>query len=790
MKQRTRVLGFLGWLLASALLMSAGDTRAQDPDVPFIRQVEILDGDPNVINVMLSEDVEGSAISWSFLSDPERFVLDIADASLGDPLDYINTTELVTEVAAEEMEDAAGSILRLSLTLSSPVEHDVQRQGSQITITLAATDTFEDPLLAAIEETENYESGVTALGRPLSGPELSAAAPPTVSTLDFENLDDMSRVIIGTNGYIDITTERPEPNLIVVDLAGASLAPSLERPLDVSNFISPVRMVRAYRTRSGTRVAVNLRRTSEYSVTRISENVIFLDIEIPESMKSELLLEAQSFTAAAPSTPETSGSEGLRSAYQQELLIGAKGRTVDPQSVFGRGSGAGDPSSLMGMAAGFMFDTYSSADLPYSGQRINIDLVNADIHSVFRLISHVSRLNIVAGDDVSGRVTVRLESVPWDQAFAAILQAKGLGSQRFGNIVRIAPIETIKSEQQSQLEAKRAADELEELQLYVVPLNYAQAKDISAQVETALSSRGSLEVDSRSNQLIIHDTEDNLAQVRELVRQLDRQTPQVLIEARIVEATSKFTKGLGIQWGGELDASSYTGYATGLYFPNSIGVQGGIEQGGMGMAHWFERGAENVAAELGSPVGTTSSIALNLGSISGLIDLDARLTAMEQEGWGKIVSTPRVIAMDNEEAYIKQGSRIPYLSTSAGGTKVQFVTAALELTVTPHITSDNRVFLQISVTNNRADFSQTIQGQPAIQIKEAETALLVGNGETKVIGGVCATERSWSQDRIPFLSRIPLLGYLFKNSGAVESRNEMLVFITPRILMQAMSSSN
>ena len=146
--------------------------------------------------------------------------------------------------------------------------------------------------------------------------------------------------------------------------------------------------------------------------------------------------------------------------------------------------------------------------------------------------------------------------------------------------------------------------------------------------------------------------------------------------------------------------------------------------------------------------------------------------------------------MDNEEAYIKQGSRIPYLSTSAGGTKVQFVTAALELTVTPHITSDNRVFLQISVTNNRADFSQTIQGQPAIQIKEAETALLVGNGETKVIGGVCATERSWSQDRIPFLSRIPLLGYLFKNSGAVESRNEMLVFITPRILMQAMSSSN
>jgi type IV pilus assembly protein PilQ len=173
---------------------------------------------------------------------------------------------------------------------------------------------------------------------------------------------------------------------------------------------------------------------------------------------------------------------------------------------------------------------------------------------------------------------------------------------------------------------------------------------------------------------------------------------------------------------------------------------------------------------------------MSLGSIPGLIDLDVRLSAMESEGWGKIVSSPRVATMDNKTARIRQGSRIPYLSTSAGGTQVKFIDAALELNVTPHITSDGQVHLEVVVTNNRADFSVTVQGQPALQIKEAETTLIVADGDTTVIGGVFATEDTRSREAVPFLGRIPLLGLLFRNSGRYISRNELLVFLTPRIV--------
>ena len=235
-------------------------------------------------------------------------------------------------------------------------------------------------------------------------------------------------------------------------------------------------------------------------------------------------------------------------------------------------------SGFTGTANGFMIDSNAAADAMYSGRRINLDLVEADIHSVFRLIHHVSGLNIVAGDDVQGKVTMTLEDVPWDQAFAAILQSKGLGAQRFGNIVRVAPIEIIKAEQQAALEAQKAQEDLTPLKVLVVPLNYAQADAMAQQVSSMLSPRGSVEVDARSNQLIVKETEDRLAQIRELLRHIDRQTPQVQISARVIEATSSYSRGLGVQWGGELDASGTTGYGTGLFFPNSIGVSGGAQQ--------------------------------------------------------------------------------------------------------------------------------------------------------------------------------------------------------------------
>jgi type IV pilus assembly protein PilQ len=496
-------------------------------------------------------------------------------------------------------------------------------------------------------------------------------------------------------------------------------------------------------------------------------------------MQQEKYDAQQSAASVSPATPGGS----LSNAYQKEIMIGTQGRTIDPQAAFGSGGGSRSPAGQFGMATGFMYDAGSATSSQFTGARMSLDLENADLHSVFRLISHVSDLNIVTSDDITGKVTVRLEDVPWDQALAAILRAKGLGSERFGNIIRVAPLEQIKVEKQAALETKRAQEDLVDLQLLVIPLDYAQASELQSQVRALLSSRGTLQVDTRGNQLILKDTEQKLAQIRELIRHLDKSTPQVLIEARVVEASSTFSRNLGIQWGANLHANPGTGYSTGLFFPNSVGITGGRKSVN-GAAAFYSANAdigENLMVDLGAEA-STSAVSINLGSIPGLIDIDARLSAMETDGFGKVVSEPRITTMDNKEAKISQGARIPYLSTSSGGTQVQFVMAALEMSVTPHITSKDQISLSISISNNRPDFANLVQGQPAIQIKEAKTSILVADGDTTVIGGVFASESAKSRDLVPGLSKIPLLGYLFQNYSNTVTRNEMLVFITPHIV--------
>jgi type IV pilus assembly protein PilQ len=595
-------------------------------------------------------------------------------------------------------------------------------------------------------------------------------------------LTDFHRVVVGLSGSDDYTVSQPSDSLIVVDVPGAFVPQSLRRPLDTGEFISPVRMVRAYKTASGARVAISLRRNTKFRHSITGNGLVVIDLDVPEDMIEQRDEAIDVGSGVSPSRPDGGGN-----AYADEVVIGGDGRSVSPSATWDR-VGVNDPTSSFSGAAGFMFDASSSSSMPFSGRRISLDFVNADIHSIFRLISHVSRLNIVASDDVQGQVTVRMTDVPWDMALAAVLQSKGLGSQRFGNIVRVAPIETIKSEQQAALEAKRAIIEMQDLALLVIPLNYVQAAELETQVAALLSSRGSIQVDVTSNQLVIQETEKRLAQIRELIRYLDRQTPQVLIEARIVEANSNFAKAMGVQWGSELDATTRTGYGTGLFFPSGVGVGGGIAREGGGST-FYEAGTDALMVDMGAEA-AQSGVAFSLGSIPGLVDLDARLSALETDGFGKVISQPRITTLDNKAAQISQGQRIPFLSTSAGGTNVQFIEAELALTVTPHITTDDKIFLAVQVTNNRADFSQLVQGNPAIQTKEVATELLVADGDTTVMGGVFATEHSYSQDRVPGFSKIPLIGYLFKNSAEALTRNELLVFLTPHIVTRPQRGGN
>ncbi len=778
--QARRTLASLGLLLGLAL--SAGPLVGQD-DIP-LAGVEIVAGDTDQVVIYLEGVLTDASVSTFAMPDPDRVMVDILGAVPGMVGGVIDGKGgLVAGVEVAPLTDSDVTITRVTITLTGPAEHSFAVQDGQVVLSLTKGVAGADDPLAAAETPLDTSRGVSEGPGTPSGPKQLEGL--SLSSLDFVDDDTRSRVVIGLSRSVGYTTSQPQRDLVVVDIAGANVPQSLERVLDTSHFITPVRMVRAYKTRDGARIAISLRRSVEWTLQEAEDGQLVVDFPLPADMQEDRVLATQAFTEVAPTGPETTGGEGLKGAYASETLIGDSGRTYDPQTAFGSGRGSGAAGSLGGIS-GFTFDSGSAATGQWSGRRINLDLVEADIHAVFRLISHVSRLNIVSGDDVTGTVTVRLIDVPWDQALAVILQAKGLASQRFGNIVRVAPIETIKAEQQSALEAKRAAYELMPLQVLVIPLNYATAQNVAQEITSQLSARGTVEFDQRSNQVIIQDTEEKLAQLRELIRQIDRQTPQVLIESRIIEASSRYSRSLGIQWGGELDMSPNTGYGTGIFFPSTIGAQGGQDAEGQGQSQFYSPGQENLAVDLGSTA-SAGSLAIALGSVSGLINLDARLSAMEQEGWGEVISAPRITTLDNVTAVIKQGARIPFLSVSAGGTQVQFIQAALELEVTPHITSDGSIFMDMTIENNRADFSNVVQGQPSIQIKEAATQLLVGNGDTTVIGGVYSTEEGVSTSRIPLLGSIPVLGALFRNNTRTVTRNEMLVFVTPHIVVQAES---
>lgn len=421
-------------------------------------------------------------------------------------------------------------------------------------------------------------------------------------------------------------------------------------------------------------------------------------------------------------------------------------------------------------------------------KRLTIDLRNADIQNVLRLLAKEGGVNIIAGDDVSGEVTMRLRSVPLDQTFLTILQSQGLGFEVRGNVIRVAPQKTLLDEQAARAEAAARQQELAPLEVFLLPVNYATAGDLQPQVQSLLSPRGSISVDERTNTLIIKDLPENLQSIRALVDNLDSQVPQVLIEARIVETNDTFNRQLGIQWGGDFTFSQGNGNPTGLIFPSVLGVAGGATDGQTPTAGTSSN--PNFAVNLPAPAGTGAggAIGLTMGSVGGAVNLNLRLSALESQGHAKIVSSPRILTLDNTEATISQGTSIPISVVSAAGVQTVFVDATLELTVKPHVTPDGNIQLEISATKNEPDFQNTgARGDPTIIRKQAETELLIKDGDTTVIGGIYTRNSGTSLSAVPFLHKIPILGNLFKTTSQSERRTELLIFITPRIVNRQQS---
>ncbi len=414
----------------------------------------------------------------------------------------------------------------------------------------------------------------------------------------------------------------------------------------------------------------------------------------------------------------------------------------------------------------------------FNGHPVNLDFQGADLRTVLRTFADISGLNIVIDQSVQGAVDVSLHEVPWDQALDIILRDHKLGYSVDGTIVRIAPLTVLADEESQRRKLSEERALAGDLEVLTRPLSYAKATELTPLLtRTALSLRGDIQVDPRTNTIIIRDLPSRLQSAAQLIDTLDRPQPQVEIEARIITTTRDFARRIGVQWGFNGRVAPELGNTTGLAFPNQ-GALGGRTGGVQGPA-----GGDAASTAVSLGVGTASSaIGLALGSVNGAFNLDVALTALEESGNGRILSTPRVATQNNVPAEITQGVQVPIQTVANNTVTVSFRDAALKLNVTPQITAANTVIMNIVLENSAPDFSRAVGGIPPINTQRAVTSLLVSDGQTSVIGGIYINARDSSNDRTPGLYKIPILGWLFQRRELTEESRELLIFITPRII--------
>ena len=402
-------------------------------------------------------------------------------------------------------------------------------------------------------------------------------------------------------------------------------------------------------------------------------------------------------------------------------------------------------------------------------RKIDLDYQDAELTQALAFIADMSdSCNIVVSQKVKEKITIKLKDVPWGKALDAILRTYGLDKRVDGNIMRIAKTSELTSEESALAKAKESEEKAGDLTTEFYPINFAKVKDVEKSIKDAklLTKRGSISVDERTSILIIKDVEDNHPKYAMLIERLDRPEAQVSINARIVEVNTNFAKELGIQWGGDVRPTANTKVS-------------GFTDDGAGFAS-----GNPFVVNLPAAVAEGSGAALGFGYLGAgaLRALDIQLSAMESSGNGKIISNPRIITMNNESAEISQGKKIPYQSRDDNTITTEFVDATLTLNVTPHITPDGTVMLEVDIQKDEADFSRSINGEPPIDTTNAETRVLIRNGDTLVIGGIFKENQSTKVDGVPFLSRVPVLKWLFKKELGNQETTELMIFITPQII--------
>jgi type IV pilus assembly protein PilQ len=658
----------------------------------------------------------------SFTIDrPARIALDLPNTALALQNRRIDVKSGgVDTILAAE----AGGRTRLVLNLDSLMPYQTRVDGNTILVMIGGSQAAAAAAAPA----------ATASGGTTSSRSAMASGPRSVRNIDFRRAPDgAGRVIVELSDPHTPVNLRQQGTQIVVDFAGASLPSELMRRFDVTDFATPVQNVDALKVSDSSRLVITA--TGDFEQLAYQTDNQYT-VEIKPSLRS---------AASAQEKKE------------------------------------------------------------YTGERLTLNFQDIETRAVLQLLADTSGQNIVVSDSVQGNVTLRLQNVPWDQALDIVLRTKGLDKRREGNVIIVAPTEELAAREKAELAARKDLQELAPLRTEYVQINYAKAADLAGLIKSQggnnslLSGRGSVTIDERTNTLLIQDTSDRLQDIRRLVSTLDIPIRQVLIEARIVVANDDFSRNLGVRFGataiGDQQSLGFGGTnSAGVVSSSGVGredddivLQPNNNNAPGGTPPAISLPAVNDRYMVNLPVANPAGrIALTLLDSDFIVDLE--LSAAQAEGRGQIVSAPRVITANQREAVIEQGTEIPYQeASSSGATTIQFKKAVLALRVTPQITPDNRIIMDLTVSKDSVgqvivtSFGVNV---PSIDTREIVTQVLVNDGQTVVLGGIMETEFRETENKVPWLGDIPGLGVLFKNKSKTNNKDELLIFITPRILRE------
>ena len=559
---------------------------------------------------------------------------------------------------------------------------------------------------------------------------------PTVEMIDFQVIDGISRVAIKVTG--DVFVEQPikTPGFVTLTIKKAGLAKSLQRSLEAQSFISPVLRITPLliKTKYGndTKIKIAMRESASFEFRQESD-MLFVDFKNPVGLTANKVS-----VAGQDTNSSINASKAFKSGASVDSDLAAELSPLNEKSM--------------------------SSSRVYKGRKVTLEFADAEVRKIFQLLSEVSNKNFVLGDDVTGLISIKLVNVPWDQALDIILDTKGLDKREDGNIIVIKGKGKFKSQADEDLEIKKALIKAIELKTEMFNINYSDISSIVSQLTNLKTERGSIAQDARTNKIIVKDIPQVLDDMRKLIVQLDVPEKQVMIEARIVEATSTFTRSLGVNWGVHYrnDSSSFMGI-------NKMDTSfGGV--------------ASTPAPSSGLSGNSGGAMGISFGTIGSNISLDLRLNAAASAGLVKIVSTPKVATLNNKTAKITQGQQVPYTSSTSDKVETKFVEAALSLEVTPHINANGTIGMKIDAKNDSVGQSTGGSTAPAINKKQATTEMLLRDGETTVIGGIFVDSDNEGEDGLPYFMDIPFIGKLFKSSNKTKVKTELLIFITPRIL--------